>query len=126
MPAEVVVNATPIGMGGDPALPVEPASDQWVVDLVYHPLETPLLRRARAVGAPTVGGLGMLVHQAALAFEQWTGVPAPLDAMRAARRRPPPERPGRRRSGSTSGRDSGSHVRAPPLSPPERPGGRPP
>ncbi len=82
--ADVVVNATPIGMGEDPALPVEPASDQWVVDLVYHPLETPLLRRARAVGAPTVDGLGMLVHQAALAFEQWTGVPAPLDAMRAA------------------------------------------
>jgi shikimate dehydrogenase len=82
--AEIVVNATPIGMGDDPNLPVEPAPDQWVVDLVYHPLETPLLRRARAVGASTVGGLGMLVHQAALAFEQWTGVPAPLDAMRAA------------------------------------------
>jgi shikimate dehydrogenase len=83
-PAEIVVNATPIGMGDDPNLPVEPAPDQWVVDLVYHPLETPLLRRARAVGASPVGGIGMLVHQAALAFEQWTGVPAPLDAMRAA------------------------------------------
>ena len=82
--AEVVVNATPIGMGDDPNLPLEPAPDQWVVDLVYHPIETPLLRRARAVGASPVGGLGMLVHQAGLAFEQWTGVPAPLDAMRAA------------------------------------------
>jgi shikimate dehydrogenase len=82
--AEVVVNATPIGMGSDSALPIEPAPDQWIVDLVYHPLDTPLLQRARAVGAPTVNGLGMLVHQAALAFEQWTGVAAPLDAMRAA------------------------------------------
>jgi shikimate dehydrogenase len=82
--ADIVVNATPIGMGDDGGLPVEPATGQWIVDLVYHPLETPWLRRARTIGAPTVGGLGMLVHQAALAFEQWTGVPAPLDAMRAA------------------------------------------
>jgi shikimate dehydrogenase len=55
-----------------------------VADLVYHPLETPLLRAAAGRGAATVGGLGMLVHQAALAFERWTGLPAPLDAMRAA------------------------------------------
>ena len=82
--AEIVVNATPIGMGTDPAEPVEPAPDQWIVDLVYHPLETPWLRRAREVGAHPVGGLGMLVHQAALSFERWTGVAAPLDAMRAA------------------------------------------
>jgi shikimate dehydrogenase len=54
------------------------------VDLVYHPLETPLLAAAREVGARPVGGLGMLVHQAALAFEAWTGVPAPVEAMRAA------------------------------------------
>jgi shikimate dehydrogenase len=82
--SEIVVNATPIGMGGDDALPVLPAADQWIVDLVYHPLETAWLRRAAVIGEPTVGGLGMLVHQAALAFEQWTGVPAPLDAMRRA------------------------------------------
>ena len=81
---EIVVNATPIGMGDDSRVPIPPAPDQWVVDLVYHPLETPFLRAAREVGASTVGGLGMLVHQAALAFEQWTGVAAPLDAMRAA------------------------------------------
>jgi shikimate dehydrogenase len=71
-------------MGGDDTLPVLPTADQWIVDLVYHPLETAWLRRAAEIGAPTVGGLGMLVHQAALAFEQWTGVPAPLDAMRRA------------------------------------------
>jgi len=82
--ADVVVNATPIGMGADEHSPITPRAGQWVVDLVYHPPETPLLAAARAVGAPTLGGLGMLVHQAALAFERWTGVPAPLEAMRAA------------------------------------------
>ena len=82
--AEIVVNATPIGMGGADAPPVVPVADQWIVDLVYHPLETPWLRRAESAGAHAVGGLGMLVHQAALSFECWTGVPAPLEAMRAA------------------------------------------
>lgn len=79
--AEIVVNATPIGMGDDPTVPFEPTPGQWVIDLVYHPVETALLARARAVGAHPVGGLGMLVHQAALAFELWTGAPAPLGAM---------------------------------------------
>ncbi|MCZ7526113.1 MAG: hypothetical protein M5U14_06865 [Acidimicrobiia bacterium] len=51
---------------------------------MYHPLETSLLRAARARGVPGANGLGMLVHQAALAFERWTGRPAPVDAMRAA------------------------------------------
>jgi shikimate dehydrogenase len=53
-----------------------------VVDIVYHPLETPLLEAARAVDATPVDGLGMLVGQAALAFERWTGVEAPIDDMR--------------------------------------------
>ncbi|MEP6623735.1 MAG: shikimate dehydrogenase [Acidimicrobiia bacterium] len=82
--ADVVVNATPIGMGDNHDIPLEPSAGQWVVDLVYHPLETPLLARAAACGAHPVGGLDMLVHQAALSFERWTGVAAPLDAMRAA------------------------------------------
>ena len=55
-----------------------------MADTVYHPAETPLLAAARARGVPCANGLGMLVHQAALAFEMWTGVDAPLDAMRAA------------------------------------------
>jgi shikimate dehydrogenase len=54
------------------------------VDLIYHPAETPFLATAKANGARTVGGLGMLVHQAALGFEAMTGRPAPLDAMMAA------------------------------------------
>lgn len=80
----VVVNATPVGMAGDPGLPVAPVAGQWAVDLVYHPHVTPWLRRAAAVGAPHIGGLGMLVHQAAIAWELITGLPAPLAAMKAA------------------------------------------
>jgi shikimate dehydrogenase len=83
---DLVVNATPLGMRGE-APPIDtnllgPA--QFVVDTVYHPAETPLLAAARARGARCTNGLGMLVHQAALAFELWTGVDAPLDAMREA------------------------------------------
>jgi shikimate dehydrogenase len=84
--ADVVVNATPLGMAGDPP-PFPPDrlhARQLVVDTVYHPPETPLLAAARAHGARAVNGLGMLVHQAALAFELWTGQEAPLDVMRAA------------------------------------------
>ena len=53
-----------------------------VADLVYHPLRTPLLTAAASVGATPIGGLGMLVGQAAVAFERWTGVPADRAAMR--------------------------------------------
>jgi shikimate dehydrogenase len=82
---DVVVNATPLGMHGEPP-PFDPArlrSGQFVFDTVY-PGETPLLAEARARGAGAAGGLGMLVHQGALAFELWTGRVPPLDIMRAA------------------------------------------
>ena len=87
--ADLVVNATPLGMagGGPPELPADPAlldARQVVVDLIYHPADTPLLQAARARGATTVNGLGMLVHQAAHAFTRWTGRPAPISVMRAA------------------------------------------
>jgi shikimate dehydrogenase len=81
---DVIVNATPIGMGDDPSLVLEPPANVIVADLVYHPLETPLLRAARANGCATVDGLGMLVQQAALQVERWTDCPAPIAAMRAA------------------------------------------
>lgn len=92
--ADIVVNATSVGMGGtagEGAVPfgLDPAAlgaGQVVVDLVYHPLRTPLLLAAEAAGATPVDGLGMLVHQAALAFELWTGVGAPLGVMAAAAR----------------------------------------
>jgi shikimate dehydrogenase len=55
-----------------------------VCDLVYNPLETVFLAQARAAGAPTIDGLGMLIHQGAFALEQWTGQEAPVDIMRQA------------------------------------------
>jgi shikimate dehydrogenase len=88
--AELVVNATPIGMGGTRAtseLPVEPGmlrADQVVAELIYHPSRTPLMDAAAAVGARTSNGLSMLLHQAAVAFSLWTGHEAPVAAMRAA------------------------------------------
>jgi shikimate dehydrogenase len=60
------------------ALPGEAA----VVDLVYKPRETTVLARAKERGLKTVDGLGMLLHQGALAFELWTHLPAPLEVMR--------------------------------------------
>lgn len=92
--AELVVNATPLGMGvvvttaGDPEpLPIDVAhlgAGQVVVDLVYHPAVTPLLAEARRLGLQTVNGLGMLIHQAAHAFRLWTNEEPPLEAMSAA------------------------------------------
>ena len=89
--ADLVVNATPVGMADtgsfDAVTLVDPdrcAAGQVVADLVYHPLETAWLRRAAAAGATTVGGLGMLVHQAAAQLERWTGRPAPVAAMTEA------------------------------------------
>jgi shikimate dehydrogenase len=55
-----------------------------VYDMVYRPRRTPLLVVAAAAGCPTVEGIEMLIEQGARSFELWTGVPAPVDAMRAA------------------------------------------
>jgi len=88
--ADLVVNATPLGMAGTDAagqLPVDDAHlgpGQLVVDLVPNPAITPLVEAARARGAMAVNGLGMLVHQAALAFRMWTGQEAPVAVMSAA------------------------------------------
>lgn len=59
-------------------------ANAFYYDLVYNPLETVFLARARAVGATGVDGLGMLLHQGVAAFEMWTGQPAPLEVMRQA------------------------------------------
>jgi shikimate dehydrogenase len=84
--ANVIVNATPIGMAGEPPpITVEALQrTQFVYDTVYHPSPTPLLEAAAARGIPHTGGLGMLVHQAALSFTLWTGEEAPLAVMSAA------------------------------------------
>ena len=85
--ADLLVNASSLGMSGQPPLDLDvrglPAS-AIVVDLVYVPLETPLLARARERGLRGVGGLGMLLHQAAPGFERWFGArPAVTDELRA-------------------------------------------
>ena len=83
--ADLVVNATPLGADGRTCPPL-PVLDEGVlvVDLLYAPTQTPLQIAARDAGAETFGGLGLLLHQAALSFELWTGTPAPLDVMSAA------------------------------------------
>jgi shikimate dehydrogenase len=81
---ELVVNATPVGAAGD-SLPLPRlVPGVLVVDLLYHPSVTPLQVAAREAGAVSFGGLGLLLHQAALSFELWTGIVAPIDVMSAA------------------------------------------
>jgi shikimate dehydrogenase len=83
---EVLVNATSVGMGSDQS-PVDSGllhAGLTVADIVYHPLETALLRAARRAGATTVDGLGMLVHQAVRQQEMWTGVRPDPAQLRAA------------------------------------------
>jgi len=85
--ADLLVQATPMGMGDDTTLAADPdllPAGAVVADLVYHPLVTPLLDAARTRGLTTVDGLGMLVHQAARQLRAWTGRDAPIDVMRAA------------------------------------------
>ncbi len=80
--AALVVNASALGMQGKPDLrvPLDALSPSTVVtDLVYTPLETTLLAKAREVGCQTVDGLGMLIFQAAPAFERWFGTRPEVD-----------------------------------------------
>jgi shikimate dehydrogenase len=84
--ANLIVHATPVGQKmEEPLIPAGSISrSAVVVDLVYKPPVTPLIEAARARGAIAHSGLGMLLHQAALAFEIWTGVQPPIEAMSAA------------------------------------------
>jgi shikimate dehydrogenase len=84
--ADLLVNATSVGMRGESCLvPTAALSpDLRVADLVYNPPSTALLLAARARGALNMNGCGMLVHQGALAFERWTRRRAPTAAMRLA------------------------------------------
>jgi 3-dehydroquinate dehydratase/shikimate dehydrogenase len=86
---DIVINATPLGTRGrhqdrTPALANQLRGAQVVYDLVYNPSETRLLREARDAGCETLGGLPMLVAQAAAQFKLWTGHDAPVAAMRDA------------------------------------------
>jgi len=87
--ADLLVNATPVGMWPHEEASLWPDSLPYpshllAYDLIYRPRETKLLRQARLAGAPTINGLEMLVHQGALGFEMWTGMAAPKKVMRAA------------------------------------------
>jgi shikimate dehydrogenase len=90
--ANLLVQATSATLESNPgaqafadSLPIEALPNgAAVVDMVYKPLETTLLARANARGLTTVDGLGMLLHQGAIAFEMWTGFEPPVDVMRSA------------------------------------------
>ena len=86
--ADLLVNATSVGMESDES-PVPGGAlhgDLAVLDAVYSPIETRLLRDARAAGATTVDGGWMLLYQGVAAFERWTGREAPIEAMNRALR----------------------------------------
>jgi shikimate 5-dehydrogenase len=88
----VVINSTPLGSGAHidqtPATQQQLSGAGYVYDLVYNPIETRLLREAEQAGCKTLGGLEMLVAQAKIQFELWTGKkpssPVMYDAARAA------------------------------------------
>ena len=90
--ATLVVQATSATLGSNAraqefatALPIDALpADAAVVDMVYQPLETTVLVRAEERGLSVVNGLGMLLHQGAIAFEMWTGFEPPIDVMRSA------------------------------------------
>jgi len=87
--ADVIVNATPVGMGTR-ELPLDVGllhGDQVVADIVYHPRRTALLDAADAAGAVAVDGIGMLVHQAAMQEALWTGRTPDIAAMAVAAER---------------------------------------
>ena len=80
---DVIINATPVGMGNTRDCPLrdEEIQARVVFDMVYDPVETHLLQVARAKGIAVIPGVEMFVHQAARQFEIWTGKPAPADDM---------------------------------------------
>ncbi len=85
--ADVLINATTVGLAPGESLPLDLSGlrpTTPVCDLIYRPLETAFLEAARGKGCRVLNGLGMLLHQGAAGFRLFTGVDAPLDAMRAA------------------------------------------
>ncbi len=85
--ADLVVNATPVGLHEEPELLIDIetlAASTLVMDMIFNPPRTPLLRAAEARGCPVLNGLTMLLYQGARAFELWTGLAAPIEVMRKA------------------------------------------
>ena len=83
MAFDVIINATPVGMGNTKETPLQDKeiNARYVFDMVYDPAETRLLKLAKERGAQIIPGIEMFVHQAARQFEIWTGKPAPWDEM---------------------------------------------
>ena len=83
MAFDVIINATPVGMGNSQDSPLQDKdiNARYVFDMVYDPGETKFLKLARERGAQVIPGIEMFVHQAARQFEIWTGKPAPWDEM---------------------------------------------
>jgi len=84
MQFDVIVHATPVGMGngkGPPALDAKDMNARYLFEMVYRPAETRLVKQAIAKGMHIIPGAEMFVHQGARQFEIWTGKPAPLDEM---------------------------------------------
>jgi shikimate dehydrogenase len=85
---ELIVNATPVGMSATRNQSLVPAQQlkggMVVLDMVYRPLQTRLLKDAAAVDGICVSGLEMLLHQGVAQFEIWTGIEAPIEVMRQA------------------------------------------
>jgi shikimate dehydrogenase len=88
-PLSLIVNTTPVGMA--PKIDFSPwpvdlrfPDGAFIYDLVYNPVDTALVRAARAAGLAAASGLGMLIEQAALSFERWTGMRPSTEAMRQA------------------------------------------
>lgn len=83
---DLIVNATPLGMKGFPRvvpMPLELLEEQPVVfDVVYNPIETPLIAHAKRVGCKIIYGIDMLVYQGAKSFEIWTGISPPISVMK--------------------------------------------
>jgi len=86
-PVALIVNCTSLGMLHGPDERATPLhgklipSNSLVFDLVYNPVETPLMKLAVTAGARTLGGLSMLVYQGTQGFQLWTGMTAPLEIM---------------------------------------------
>lgn len=86
--SDIIVNATSVGMR--PNFDESPVpsrllrSDLTIMDIVYNPLETRLIKEAKTVGANVINGVEMLIYQGAASFELWTGKSAPVDVMRKA------------------------------------------
>jgi shikimate dehydrogenase len=83
--AHVLINTTPVGMGPDAENTLARKKDlvhfEWVMDMVYNPLQTALLMEAEAAGCGVISGLSMFIHQGAEQVRIWTGMEPPLDLM---------------------------------------------